>query len=162
MLGWILVCANTICLNGQINLLHNFQWITFSTQPYLALYFFCASLLYSLIIWLTVSSLSPLNLHLLIYYVLWIFFSIIIIYVYFVLDSETKKKYRQFSVSLFVDEWKSNLVTKGASSKKFGNRRCPWSNCYRRRNWTRWLEFKSWTRLIAFHIALIPLGKVWI
>ena len=24
------------------------------------------------------------------------------------------------------------------------------------------LEFKSWTRLIAFHIALIPLGKVWI
>ena len=23
-------------------------------------------------------------------------------------------------------------------------------------------EFKSWTRLIAFHIALIPLGKVWI
>ena len=24
------------------------------------------------------------------------------------------------------------------------------------------LEFKSWTRLIAFHIALIPRGKVWI
>ena len=23
-------------------------------------------------------------------------------------------------------------------------------------------EFKSWTRLITFHIALIPLGKVWI
>ena len=23
-------------------------------------------------------------------------------------------------------------------------------------------EFKSWTRLIAFHIATIPLGKVWI
>ena len=40
--------------------------------------------------------------------------------------------------------------------------RCPWCNCYRRRKWTRWLEFKSWTRLIAFHIALIPLGKVWI
>ena len=40
--------------------------------------------------------------------------------------------------------------------------RCPWCNCYRRRNWTRRLEFKSWTRLIAFHIALIPLGKVWI
>ena len=41
-------------------------------------------------------------------------------------------------------------------------RRCPWCNCYRRGNWTRWLEFKSWTRLIAFHIALITLGKVWI
>ena len=29
-------------------------------------------------------------------------------------------------------------------------------------NTTRRHEFKSWTRLIAFHIALIPLGKVWI
>ena len=28
--------------------------------------------------------------------------------------------------------------------------------------WTRRREFKSWTRLIAFHSALIPLGKVWI
>ena len=37
-----------------------------------------------------------------------------------------------------------------------------WCNGYRRRNWTRRYEFKSWTRLIAFHIALIPLGKVWI
>ena len=35
-------------------------------------------------------------------------------------------------------------------------------NGYRRRKWTRRHEFKSWTRLIAFHIALIPLGKVWI
>ena len=40
--------------------------------------------------------------------------------------------------------------------------RCPWCNGYRRRKWTRRLEFKSWTRMIAFHIALIPLGKVWI
>ena len=40
--------------------------------------------------------------------------------------------------------------------------RCPWCNGYRRRKWTRWHEFKSWTTLIAFHIALIPLGKVWI
>ena len=38
----------------------------------------------------------------------------------------------------------------------------PWCNDYRRRKWTRWHEFKSWTRLIAFHIALIPLGNVWI
>ena len=41
-------------------------------------------------------------------------------------------------------------------------RRCSWCNGYRRRIWTGRLEFKSWTRLIAFHIALIPLGKVWI
>ena len=40
--------------------------------------------------------------------------------------------------------------------------RCPWCNGYHRRKWTRRHEFKSWTRLIAFHIALIPLGKVWI
>ena len=32
----------------------------------------------------------------------------------------------------------------------------------RRGKWTRRHEFKSWTRLIAFYIALIPLGKVWI
>ena len=30
----------------------------------------------------------------------------------------------------------------------------------RKRTW--WPEFKSWTMLIAFHIAPIPLGKVWI
>ena len=42
------------------------------------------------------------------------------------------------------------------------HRRCPWCNGYRRRIWTGWHEFKSWTRLSAFHIALIPLGKVWI
>ena len=37
-----------------------------------------------------------------------------------------------------------------------------WYNGYRRRKWTRWQEFKSWTRLIAFLIALILFGKVWI
>ena len=40
--------------------------------------------------------------------------------------------------------------------------RYPRWNGYRRRRWTRRHELKSWTRLIAFHIALIPLGKVWI
>ena len=40
--------------------------------------------------------------------------------------------------------------------------RCPWCNGYRRRKWTRRHEFKSWMRLIAFHIARISLGKVWI
>ena len=39
---------------------------------------------------------------------------------------------------------------------------CLWCSRYRREKWTRRHEFKSWTRLIAFHIALIPLGKVWI
>ena len=36
-----------------------------------------------------------------------------------------------------------------------------WCNGYPRRKWTRRLEFKSWTRMIAFHIVVIPLGKVW-
>ena len=40
--------------------------------------------------------------------------------------------------------------------------RCPWCNGYSRRKWTRRHEFKSWTILIAFHIALKPLGKLWI
>ena len=44
----------------------------------------------------------------------------------------------------------------------FIKRRCPWCNGYRRKKWTRRHEFKYWTRLIAFPIALIPLGKVWI
>ena len=41
-------------------------------------------------------------------------------------------------------------------------RRCPWCNGYHCRKWTWWHEFKSWMRMIAFHIALILLGKVWI
>ena len=40
--------------------------------------------------------------------------------------------------------------------------RCPWCNGYRHGKCTRQHEFISWTRLVAFHIALIPLGKVWI
>ena len=40
--------------------------------------------------------------------------------------------------------------------------RCPWCNGYHCRIWTRWHKFKSWMRLIAFHIALIPSGKLWI
>ena len=39
--------------------------------------------------------------------------------------------------------------------------RCLWCNGYCRRKWTQWHEFKPWMRLIAFHISLIPLGKVW-
>ena len=46
------------------------------------------------------------------------------------------------------------------TTKKLMNK-CSWCNGYRHRKWTRRHEFKSWTRLIALHIALIPLGKVW-
>ncbi len=36
------------------------------------------------------------------------------------------------------------------------------TNTFGKGIWTRRYEFNSWTRLIAFHIALIPLGMVWI
>ena len=51
--------------SSMVKFLALLSWITFSTQPSLVLYSFCASLLHSLIIWLMVSSLSPHNLHLL-------------------------------------------------------------------------------------------------
>ena len=41
---------------SKFNLLRNSQWITFPTQSCLVLYFFCASLLHSLMMWLIVSS----------------------------------------------------------------------------------------------------------
>ena len=39
-------------------------------------------------------------------------------------------------------------------------RRCLGCNGYHHRKWTWRREFKSWMRMIAFHIALIPLGNV--
>ena len=42
----ILVCACTIWLGSDFNLLHNSQWITFPTQSYLVLHFFRATWLH--------------------------------------------------------------------------------------------------------------------
>ena len=39
--------------------------------------------------------------------------------------------------------------------------KCPWCNCYCWK-WTWQPDFKPSARLFAFHIVLIPLGKVWI
>ena len=50
---------------SNLNFLHISQWITLPTQSCLVLYSFCANLLYSLNMWLMVSSLLPNNLHLL-------------------------------------------------------------------------------------------------
>ena len=36
-------------------------------------------------------------------------------------SSGTKKKYWQYSINIFVDEWKLNLATRGSSSKNFEN-----------------------------------------
>ena len=68
-----------------------------------------------------------------------------------------------FSIMLLFG-W-SSLVRQSMSSGPFSNPYCSkstWCNGYRLWKWTRRHEFKSWTRLIAFHIALIPSGKVWI
>ena len=66
--------------------------------------------------------------------------------------------------SLTSKEVKLATVVEGDQKAPFSiattPRRCPWCNGYRLRNWTRRYEFKSWTRLIAFHIALIPMGKI--
>ena len=84
--------------------------------------------------------------------------------------SKKEKRKNQFPSLFFSILWgpyeahqqQSLILSPSCSLGLFFLRRCPWCNGYRRRNWTRRHEFKSWTRLIAFHIALISLGKVWI
>ena len=58
-------CIYHLFVWSNLNFLHNSQWITLSTPSCLVLYYFCACLLHSLIMWLIVSSLSPHNKHLL-------------------------------------------------------------------------------------------------
>ena len=60
------------------------------------------------------------------------------------------------------DQWRDADTLSRRSYYYICTWRCTWNNDFRRRNWTQRHEFKSWTRLIAFHIALIPLGKVWV
>ena len=56
------LCVYHLIAWSNLNILHNSHWITFSTQLCLVLYYFCNSFQYSLIMWLTVSSLSSHNL----------------------------------------------------------------------------------------------------
>ena len=67
---------------------------------------------------------------------------------------------REECYPFIIDPYCIMLCIKQGGIKYYFFRRCPWCSRYRRRKWTRQHEFKSWTRLIAFHIALIPLGKV--
>ena len=66
------LCIYHLLAWSHLNFLHISQWITLPTQSCLALYSFCANLLHSLIMWLIVSSLSLLSLHLLFCCVLFI------------------------------------------------------------------------------------------
>ena len=59
------LCIYHLFVWSNLNFLHISQWIPLPTQSCLVLYSFCANLLHSLIIWLTVPSLSPHSLHLL-------------------------------------------------------------------------------------------------
>ena len=58
------LCIYYLLAWSNLNFLHISQWITLPIQSCLALYSFCANLLYSLIMGLMVSSLSPHSLHL--------------------------------------------------------------------------------------------------
>ena len=64
--AWL--CINRLFVHANLNSLHNSLWITLPTQLCLDLYSFCANLLHSLIMWLILSSQSPLNLHLLFFF----------------------------------------------------------------------------------------------
>ena len=59
------LCIYHLFVWWVFNFFYIFQWITLPTQLCFVLYSFCADLLHSLILWLMVSSLSPLSLHLL-------------------------------------------------------------------------------------------------
>ena len=57
--SWL--CIYHLFVGSNLYFLHNSQWITFPTQSCLDWYSLCANLLHSVIIWLIVSSLSPLH-----------------------------------------------------------------------------------------------------
>ena len=59
------LCMYHLFVWTNVNFLHISQGITLPTQSCLVLYSFCANFLFSLIMWLMVSSLSPHNLYLL-------------------------------------------------------------------------------------------------
>ena len=83
-----------------------------------------------------------------------------------VLDMNTKQSDGDTQVQQLGEMWSTPSLPSLPDQLRPGeiapDRRWPWCNGYRRWKWTRRHEFKSWTRLIVFHIALIPLGKVWI
>ena len=76
------------------------------------------------------------------------------------------KQFRRMIAIIIIYKTRSRLNKRDICIKDYlyweVERWYPWCNGYRRRKWTRRNEFKSWTRQIAFHIALISLGKVWI
>ena len=58
------MCTYPLLVKSNFTFFHISQCITLPTQSYLVVYFFCANLLHSLILWLMVSSLLLHSLHL--------------------------------------------------------------------------------------------------
>ena len=97
------LCMYHLFLWSNFNFLHNSQWIILLTQSCLFLYSFCANLLHSLIMWLTVSSLSPHSLHLLFCRVL-----SILALIWLVLIALFRTAIRSDSVSIIIS---SNIIS---------------------------------------------------
>ena len=51
-----MLCIYHLFVWSNLNFLHNSKWITFAAQSCLVWYYFCTNMLYSLIMWLIVSS----------------------------------------------------------------------------------------------------------
>ena len=90
------LCIYYLFVWSNLDFVHISQWITLPTQSCLVLYSFSANLLYSLIMWLVISSLSPHSLYLLFCWVLSILALILL-----VLTAFSWAAIRRDSVSLF-------------------------------------------------------------
>ena len=77
-----------------------------------------------------------------------------------IVKEKENSEFKPVKLRLEIDLVSYRARAKKKKKKKRKKRRCPWCNGFRSRKWTWRHEFKSWTRLIAFLIALIPLGKV--
>ena len=116
------LCIYHLLVWSNLNFLHISQWITLPTQLCLALYFFCANFLHSLIMWLMVSSLSSHRLHLLFCYVL-----SILALIWLVLMALFCAAIRRDSVSLFKFPFLSHVQVLSCHMLFISRLKRPWS-----------------------------------
>ena len=90
--------------------------------------------------------------------------TICIFWQHFFIDTYLIEHYRQFFCLhiFFVNPFELPYWSYDIRQKLVDKPSIIWCNGYRCKKWTGQHVFKSWMSLIAFHIALIPLGKVWI
>ena len=116
------LCIYHLFIWVNLNFLHITQGITLPTQPSLVLYFFCANLLHSLIMWLMVSSLSQHNLHLLFCCVL-----SILALIRLILMALFYAAIRRDSVSLLKFSLISHVQVFSCEMLFISHLKCPWS-----------------------------------